>query len=253
MTEPLDDTGPSYPRIDPASNAIGRFKIGVSPIGSIPAFDVWETVISQYANSSILTKLVTQFADFIDQTKNFDDFFDLIWNVDTAQGFGLDVWGRIVGVNRILTITSPGAYFGFEEAGDAVGFDQAPFYSGAPLTLNYVLSDQAYRQLILTKAMANITQCSIPVLNQMLLSLFPNRGNCYVTEGLQQGPWFGFEEAGDGLGFDQASFYSGQSINRMVMTYTFEFALNPVDLAIVQSSGVMPKPTGVKAAVVINI
>lgn len=253
MSDPIDQTGPAYPVVNPpGSNAIGEFTIGVSPIGTIPPFDILDTVISQYANSEIITTMLTQFAEWIDQTKNFDDFFDLIFNVDTAVGYGLDVWGRIVGVNRILKITTPGAYFGFEESEEASGFNQAPFYSGAALTSNYVLTDQAYRLLILTKAMANISQCSIPVLNQMLLSLFPHRGNCYVTEGVTEGPWFGFEEAGDATGFNQASFYSGQEIDRMVMTYTFDFSLSPVELAIVKNSGVLPKPTGVKAYVVVN-
>lgn len=251
MTAPVDNTGPPYPVVNPpGSNAIGTFTIGVSPIGTIPLFDIWETVQSQYANSEIITTLLTNFASWIDQTQNFDNFFDLIFNVDTAIGYGLDVWGRIVGVNRILKVAVPDSYFGFEEATDAVGFGQAPFYSGAALTENYILTDEAYRQLILTKALANITQCSIPVLNQMLMTLFPHRGNAYVTEGITQGPWFGFEEATDATGFNQASFYTGEQINRMVMTYTFDFALSPVDMAIVKNSGVLPKPTGVKAFVV---
>lgn len=252
MSGPIVDTGPPYPALDPLSNAIGRFQIGVSAIGSIPLFDIWETVISQYANSPIITTLIVNFASYIDQTQNFDSFFDLMINVDTAQGYGLDVWGRIVGVNRILKVSTPGAYFGFEEATDSVGFNQAPFYAGTPLTSNYVLSDNAYRELILTKAIANISQCAIPVLNQMLLSLFPHRGNCFVTEGIREGPWFGYDEAGDAVGFNQAPFYQGQQIDRMVMTYTFDFSLTPVELAIVQNSGVLPKPTGVKAFVVVN-
>lgn len=253
MSDPIDDTGPEYPVVNPpGSNAIGRFKIGVSPIGTIPPFDVWETIQSQYANSPIITTLIQNFASWVDQTQNFDNFFDLIFNVDTAVGYGLDVWGRIVGVNRILKVSTPGEYFGFEESGEAVGFGQAPFYAGAPLTTNYTLTDEAYRLLILTKAFANISQCGIPVLNQMLMTLFPNRGNAYVTEGIDQGPWFGFEESTDGLGFNQATFYTGEQINRMVMTYTFDFSLSPVDLAIVNNSGVLPKPTGVKAFVVVN-
>lgn len=253
MTNYFDDTGPPYPPVDPLSNRIGEFKIGVSPIGDIPLFDIWETVISQYANSKTITRMITDFAADIDQTKNFSDFFDYIMNVDTAGSYGLDVWGRIVGVNRVLAISTPGAYFGFEESQEAAGFNQAPFYNGANLTTNYRLTDKAYRTLILVKALANISQCSIPVLNRMLMTLFPNRGNCYVTEGYHGGPWFGFEEATDAHGFNQAIFYGGQAIERMIMTYTFEFPLTPVELAIVRNSGVLPKPTGVKATVIINI
>jgi hypothetical protein len=248
----VTDTGPPYPAPDPSSNAIGKFKIGTSPIGTQSPFDIWETIISQYANSPIITTLITNFADAIDQTANFDAFFDLIMNVDTAVGYGLDVWGRIVGVNRVITVATPEPYFGFQESHEASGFNQGPFYSGQFVTTNFTLTDLAYRNLILVKAFANISQCSIPVLNQMLLTLFPGRGNAYVTEGSTLGPWFGFQEATDAVGFNQAPFYNGIVIQRMIMTYTFEFALSPLELAIVQNSGVLPKPTGVKAYVIVN-
>jgi hypothetical protein len=248
----IDLTGPAYPPgPQPGSNAIGTFTIGVSPVGTIPPFDVWKTIISQYANSPILTRLIENIFAYLDQTKNFDDFFDLIWNIDTAQGYGLDVWGRIVGVNRVLQV-SVDSWFGFDEAlPGAFTFGQGPFYSGAPLTSNFALSDQAYRQLILAKAAANITNGSIPAINQILLSLFPHRGNCYVTEGQDAGTWFGFAESINASGFNQAAFYSGQAITRMTMAYVFTFGLTPVELAIVQNSGVLPKSTGVAATVVL--
>jgi hypothetical protein len=251
MTNP-GDTGPPYPAPDPTSNEIGKFTIGVSPIGTIPPFDIWTTLISQFANSPQLTAMITAFAADIDQTFNIDLFFDDIFNVNTAQGYGLDVWGRIVGVNRIITVTTVLPFFGFEEATDAVGFNQAPFYSGQFVTTNFILNDLSYRKLILVKAFANIVSCSIPNLNQMLLTLFPGRGNVFVTEGGTLGPWFGFKEATDALGFNQAQFFDGVIANRMVMTYTFKFQPTPLELAIVQNSGVLPKPTGVKATVVVS-
>lgn len=255
-------TGPAYPRPRPGSNAIGTMALGVpvgvfsggtGNLGTMSPFDVWSTVVSQYANSPILTALIENFASYVDQTRDLEDFFDFIWNVDTAQGYGLDVWGRIVGVTRTLDILDV-QFFGFEE-GDASldfgTFGQAPLYSGQPLTDGYELSDHAYRQLIMAKAFANICSNTIPALNRMLLTLFPGRGNCYVTEGPTLSNWFGFAESINASGFNQASFYSGSGITRMTMTYTFEFVPTPVELAIVTQSNVLPKPTGVKASVVI--
>lgn len=211
-------TGPDINRPRPGSNAIGSFVIGVSPIGDIPPFDYWSTIISQYANSPILTTLIGNFAAYVDQTANMDAFFDLVWNVDTAQGWGLDVWGRIVGVSRTLNVVATGKFLGFDEATaiSADPFNQSPFYSGGSITNNFLLSDSAFRTLIFAKALANISDGSIKSINQLLLRLFPNRGNCYVTD--------------NGL---------------MTMTYTFKFALTPVEAAIVTQSGVLPKPTGV--------
>lgn len=249
-------SGPPYPHPNPASgsNAIGEFQIGVSPIGTITPFDVWTTVLSQYANSPILTQLVVNMAQYLDQTANFDAFYDLIWNVDTAQGRGLDIWGRIVNVSRTLQV-SAGEYFGFAEAaGDGIdSFGTAPLYLNAPLTQNYNLSDDAYRLLIIAKALLNITDCSIPAINQILLNIFPNRGNCYVADGFPfDGFFFGFAEQLDTQPFGQAPFFSGESLPNMTITYVFEFALSPVELAIVSQSGAIPKPTGVRALVLQN-
>ena len=221
----MTDTGPPYPPGPlPGSNGIGFFQIGVSPIGDIPSFDLWKTVISQYANSPILTSLLLSLYDALDPTILIEQFFDSVMNIETAVGYGLDNWGRILGVNRVLSI-QVGDYFGFNGAlPGAEPFNQAPFYTGAPVTSNYALTDSAYRPLLLTKAAANITDCSIPAINQILLSLFPGRGACYVTDGLN-----------------------------MTMTYTFNFALSALDIAIVEQSGAIPKPVGVAASVVVNL
>lgn len=218
-------SGPPYPRPNPApgSNAIGSFVIGISPIGTITAFDPWDTIISQYANSSILTRLLTDFAQYIDLTANLDSFFDYVWNVDTAIGRGLDIWGRIVGVSRTLQIPVGGRYLGFEEAGGATvdPFNQSPFFSGQPLTNNFDLSDDAFRILIFAKALSNISDGSIKAINQLLRNLFPGRGNAYVVDNLD-----------------------------MTMTYMFKFILTPVEAAIMEQTGVLPKPVGVAVDIV---
>lgn len=245
-------TGPPYPP-DPVSgsNGIGQFQIGFSQIGDIPPFLIWSTIISQYANSPRIYNIAGSLNQALDQTEDFDNFYDQIWNIQTAVDYGLDIWGRIVGVSRTLEV-SVGSWFGFAEASPGSDtFGQGAFYSGAALTSNYNLTDDAYRTLIFAKAAANITNGSIPAINQILLNLFPHRGNAYVTEGQQNIPYFGFAESINASGFNQAPFYSGASLGNMSMTYTFEFQLTPVELAIVQQSGVLPKPVGVSASVVI--
>src|SRR6266446_8680457 len=134
--------------------------------------DFDKTIISQYSNSSILTQLITNLNTYIDPSADLEAFYTLIWNVDTAVGYGLDVWGRIVGINRVLQIAS-GSYFGWYEAQDRTGFNQSPFYNGQITTAAFSLTDEAFRRLIFAKAAANITDCSIPAINQILMNLFP--------------------------------------------------------------------------------
>lgn len=217
-------SGPPGPPffLGPDSNQIGKFTIGVSPIGTIIPFSYWATIISQYANSTVLTALIGNFDQYVDQTQNFDNFYDDIWNVATAQGFGLDVWGRIVGVQRVLQVQSSGPYFGFEEsAPSGQPWNQAPFFSGGTLTNNFALSDAAFRTLIYAKALTNISNGSIPAINQILLNLFPGRGNCYVADP-----------------------------GGMALVYTFAFHLSSTELAIIGQSGALPKPVGVSSSIV---
>lgn len=219
----MTDTGPPYPHQNPApgSTGIGDFIIGVSPVGTISAFDVWATIINQYANSPILTGMIVSFNEAMDQTGNFDSLYDMIWNILTAQGFGLDVLGRIVGVERTLTIPGSAQYLGFGEAGSSwTGFGQGGFYSGGGLSPNLVLSDDQFRLLILAKAAGNISDGSIPSLNAIMMALFPNRGDAYVRDHLD-----------------------------MSMALHFTFPLTPVELAIVLQSGVLPIPAGVLVTV----
>lgn len=283
------------------------------------------TIISQYSNSATLTQLITNLNTYIDPNANLQRFYDLIWNVDTAVGYGLDVWGRIVGIARFLKIPTgkffgfaeattasadpfniSGAvitpYFGFTETADlfAFGFDQdhfadfpaplndvSPFYSDGVLTTTFTLDDEQYRTLIFAKAAANICDGSIPAINQIMMNLFPRRGNAYVTDarntphnrwfgfaeardadsfnipGVPRTPYFGFGEDSEAEGFEQYQFDDfhlplnevssfgdlevGSLPDAMTLVYVFEFVLQPFEIAIVVDSGVLPKPTGVLA------
>lgn len=221
-------TGPPYPPQPgdlSGSNAIGSFAIGRSPVGSIIPFDIWRTVMSQYANSPRLMGMLMNFQDSIDQTKNIDNFFDLIMNVDTAVGYGLDVWGRIVAVNRVLSLATGPPWFGFEEGVDYQPFGPGglgPFYSGQKLTDNFILSDDGFRVLILAKAFSNICDGSSKSINRLLIMLFGNSGKAYVRDNLD-------------MSFD----------------YVFEFQPSALEQAILVNSGVFPKPSGVSYTVVI--
>lgn len=189
-------------------------------------YDFTPTIISQYAQSPTLNRMVSDMAAWIDPTADIDDFFSLLWNVDTAVGYGLDVWGRIVGVGRVLQISTAGKYFGFDEATNisADPFNTSPFYTGETINNNFILADDGFRVLILAKALANICDGSIPAINQILLNLFGGRGNCYIADGLN-----------------------------MTMTYTFRFNLTPVEAAIVSQSGILPRSTGVASTVTVDL
>lgn len=178
-----------------------------------------DTVVSQYKNSPTILYLLEALNNAVDPSENIDTFYSLVWNLDTAQGWGLDVWGRIVGVERTLKVTSFEDFFGFTEAADDEGFGQAPFWNEVPATDVYQLSDTAYRVLILVKAMRNIARTDSKSINAILMAMFAGRGNTYVTD-----------------------------TGAMSSRFNFEFQLTPVEVAIIQQSGCLPRSAGVKLA-----
>src|ERR1700749_2298186 len=149
-----------------------------------------QTICSQYANSPTLLQMVKNMNDYIDPRKSLLDFYNLVWNVDTAVGFGLNIWGGIVGVSRVIPIPATLGSFGFQT--DNIPFDWqnfgtplspatgGPFYAGQTNTGGFALNDDAYRVLILTKALANIVATNAPSLNALVQNLFPGRGRCYT-------------------------------------------------------------------------
>lgn len=203
-----------------------EFPVATTPLGVVyydPSaqtdqtfFDVNLTVLSQYANSPVMLQMIAYFSDWLDLGNRFREFYSLIWNIDTAVGHGLDVWGRILGVSRVIQVPS-GDYLGFEQQVEALTFDHGIWFRGVSLTDSTSLTDDAYRILLMAKAALNITDSSIPAINRILLALF---GDGYVRDNLD-----------------------------MTMTYVFSVPLDPVQTSIVFNSGVLPRPCGVLATV----
>lgn len=183
--------------------------------------NVEQTIISQYGNSSTIGQLIRNMNTYLDPRADFDTFYDFVWNVETAQGFGLDIWGRIVDIGRELLIPDDPLYWGFLEAfPGSYPFGEQPFWDGTPGATNtYTLADDAYRRLILVKALSNITATNARSLNQLLQNLFADRGRCYVND-----------------------------LGGMQIRFTFEFLLTSYEFAIMTQSGAIPRPAGVGAS-----
>lgn len=187
---------------------------GVTP--SPPILDIIDTILSQYANSPILLKLVRFFIEWFASGDRFDAWYRDVWNTATAKGYGLDLWGRILGVTRVLEVPA-GVYLGFEQDEQARPFGFGILYRGGRSTNSAALTDAAYRLLLLAKAALNITDGSTPSTNKILIALF---GDGYVRDN------------GD-----------------LTITYVFSRTLTPVETAIIYQSGAIPKPIGVSFTV----
>lgn len=198
----------------------GYWEEGYAETGEAASpFDIEQTIISQYGTTSTIAQLCRNMGTYFDPTADFEAFFDYVWDVETAKGFGLDIWGRIVGIGRELTIPVDDEYFGFNEAlPGSRPFNDSPFYSGSGATQTYTLEDDPYRRLIYAKAMSNISDSSAPSVNLLLNNLFSDRGVCYVKD-----------------------------LGGMSIQYWFEFYLSQYEIAMITQSGAFHRPAGVSA------
>ena len=187
--------------------------------------NVLQTVASQYGNSPTLLALIESFDAAVDPSSDIDNFITHIWQVDTAQGFGLDIWGRIVGVSRVIpsgvggwVLDTPLPVFGFKGMTDGADpFNQAPFMAPGSLSNPATtLTDEQFVVLILLKALSNISRADSPAINTLLLNLAAGRGRAYVND-----------------------------LGNMEIRYMFEFALEPFEVYIITQSGIFLRPAGV--------
>ena len=130
-----------------------------------------ETILSQYSASPHILQLTHDFSLRIDPAPDIDTFFENIFDIDTARGWGLDNWGRILGVPRGVQVAAVD-WFGFDGS-QLQPWNNAPWYNSAQATNLYPLTDDAYRKLLLYKAAANIGSSDAATINRLLTQVFP--------------------------------------------------------------------------------
>jgi hypothetical protein len=145
------------------------------------SFDTWdiaETVQSQYATSKRMRAVIDAFWQAINPKSDIDLLYKKLVNPRTAEGYGLDVWGRIVAIGRsYLAVDDDTPYFGFDPPEGVKNerlnsFNNAPFYK--TIYGKVELADPMYRTYVFLKALINISNSSLAGLNRMVKLLFPD-------------------------------------------------------------------------------
>lgn len=116
--------------------------------------NVEQTIISQYGNSPTILAIIQGMNTNIDPAADIDNFYNTVFNVATANLFGLAIWSRIVGIPQSLII----------ELG------------------TYLDDPDTFRSLILLKALSNISRASSPAMNQLLQNWLGAGARAYVQD-----------------------------------------------------------------------
>ena len=145
---------------------------------SFDAWDIAETVQSQYATSKRMRAVIDAFWQAINPKSDIDLLYKKLVNPRTAEGYGLDVWGRIVAIGRSYLAVDDGTpYFGFDPPEGVKNerlntFGNAPFYK--QIYGKVRLADPMFRTYVFLKALINIGDSSLASLNQAVKLLFPD-------------------------------------------------------------------------------
>ena len=180
-------------------------------------FDIKDTILFQYSSSSIIKAVIEGVNDLIKPDEDINLVYNEMFNILSAQGVGLDFWGVKIGIGRKIKIQSTvdeNDSFGFYGS-ELNAWDTVPFFSEKEGDV-VKLEDNAYRELLLIKAAANISRTDIASLENLLERLYSGRGKFYFLE-----------------------------IGVMKLRYIFEFYLTPYEESLAMRRDLPPKPAGV--------
>jgi hypothetical protein len=103
--------------------------------------------------------------------------------------------------------------WGLDNIGKIIGLERSLRLEDGTV---YNMNDEEYRDMLYLKAASNITNCTLPSLNILLQWLFEERGMIFVREK-----------------------------TTMVIEYVFQFELMPHERVLLETAGLIPRPTGV--------
>ena len=178
---------------------------------------------SQYAASEKILALAAGFQERICPEMDVELFYRKMFDIYTAEGFGLDNWGVILGMGRTIEGPYQGPCFGFDWSG-LQPFDQYPFIpdSGAPPAVTMIsLEDELYRLLLLYKALANISASDAATQNKLLSVL-----------------------TASGIGNLPRAAYVLE-VDTMVIRWVFEDSMTTLPLAVFKAAGTLARGAGV--------
>lgn len=164
------------------------------------------------------------------------EFQNTYFDINTCNSSGLDNWGRILDLSRVIQISiATDGVFGFDEdnypipeTGYPQNFDNGFFYNPdyADETIPYSMNDYEYRAALKFRYLALTTNLSVQSINRImnfLLQEFNSDYKCIVTQ-----------------------------TAIMQLTYKFNFSLTLWQLSLFRNRNILPVPAGVTTILLEN-
>lgn len=181
------------------------------------------SLLWQHDNASRLRAIVEAEQRWFDehQTAFWSNWVRDVFDLRTANNFGLSVWAIILNMPLLVFVESSGTreVFGFEPYG--LNFSNGNFGRDSDAALS--LTTEQRRLALRLRYFQLVSRGTVPEVNQFLKELFGDQGPAYVLDG------------GD-----------------MTATYVFAYLPEPNVLYVLQQFDLLPRPAGVEINVLIN-
>jgi hypothetical protein len=193
--------------------------------------DVLSALLWRHNEATTLQSLLQSKQDWYKQNHQqfWTDWITNVFNLDTANEFGLSVWAQILGIPLTLIVPpNAGPQFGFGVKSGGTwtnngrfNFDNGNFgvsQAGVGLTLDQkrILLKLQYYKLI--------SRCTVPEINERLKAILGKYGSIYVLDGN----------------------------NMSYVTYVFGFTPNSALQFILENFDVLPRPAAVGVRYIVS-
>ncbi len=184
--------------------------------------DLTRALLWQYNDADNLRGLIQAKQDWYDanQEQFWEDYLTNIFDLRTANSFGLSVWSIILRQSLFTTFaaaSSPTPYFGFGSGNENFGlYNFGSLHGGSNVYSTYTA-----RLLLRLRYFQLTSSGTVPEINRMLQYIFGEMGNAYLKDNLD-----------------------------MSQTYMFGFTLPAETKFMLDNSDVLPRPAGVRSSIV---
>jgi len=148
-----------------------------------------QSILWQYNEAEHLQSLLSQKQLWVNknQSEFWRNWYNDVFNLQTANQFGLVVWSIILGIPlHVNTYDNNKPTFGFTlipanpEGYERTNFDRGTFYQGSSLGLTL----EQQRIILKLRYFKLVSTCAIPEINTFFSFVFKDMWNCYMLDGL---------------------------------------------------------------------
>lgn len=185
--------------------------------------DLLQAILWQYDGAPKLLSLANQKADWYDENQRtfWEAWYNDVFNLQTANDFGLAVWARILNVPLVATVSASEdrPVFGFGDHN--LNFDNGNFGRDVSGTIN--LTTEQKRLVLRLRYFQLVNNGTVPEINAFLRLLFGADGSVYVLD----------------------------SLDMSYAVYVFDFIPAASVLFVLEQFDLLPRPAGVGTSILI--